>query len=274
MRQQLCGLVMTTTLTIASWNVNSVKARLEHVQQWLRESGTDIVCLQELKCIEDMFPRSEIEDLGYNVAIVGQKTYNGVAVLSKFPIEVEQRALPGDDSDEQARYIETVASLPDNKALRVASVYVPNGQALDSEKFPYKMKFYERLYDHLSELLTYEEITVIAGDYNVAPAPADVYDAKKLDGSICYHPLEREALRRLTNLGYADAWRLIHAYKEQYSWWDYRGGGYQAGKGLRIDHLLCSAQAVDCLSNARIDETPRAWEKPSDHAPVIAELVI
>lgn len=263
-----------TTLTIASWNVNSIKARLEHVQTWLKESGTDIVCLQELKCVEEMFPRTEIEDLGYNVAIVGQKTYNGVAILSKFPIEVEHRALPGDESDEQARYVEAVASLPNNKAVRVASAYVPNGQALDSEKFPYKMGFYDRLYDHLNELLTYEEITVIAGDYNVAPAPEDVYDAQKLDGTICYHPLEREKLRTLTNLGYADAWRLMNPTKEQYSWWDYRGGGYQAGKGLRIDHLLCSPQATDCLVSSQIDETPRSKDKPSDHTPVVIELSV
>ncbi len=261
-----------TSLSIATWNVNSIKARLSHVTDWLRSSSTDIVCLQELKCVEEAFPRMEIEELGYNCAIVGQKTYNGVAILSKHPLDVEERTLPGDESDEQARYVEAIVSLPNNNAVRVASVYVPNGQEVGSDKFAYKLRFFERLREHLAQLLSYEEAVVIGGDYNVSPAPEDVYDHTKLDGSVCYHPDERAALRRLTNLGYYDAWRVMNPNLERFSWWDYRAGAYQSGKGLRIDHLLCNAQAMDTIEKAVIDEAPRSKEKPSDHAPVIGEF--
>jgi len=257
-------------VTIATWNVNSVKARLPHLLDWLKQSQTDIVLIQECKCETDKFPAMEIEDLGYNLAIHGQKTYNGVAILSKFPLEDIQRGIP-DFEDDQARYIEAVISI-NQQALRVASVYVPNGQSVDSDKFPYKLNFLHHLHQHAQTLLRYEEPLVLGGDYNVAPYELDVFDPKALDGTVCYHPQERALLRTMLHAGLYDAYRLKHPQARHYSWWDYRGGAYQNGEGLRIDHLLMSAQAIDRLSECHIDETTRKWEKPSDHAPVVATV--
>jgi exodeoxyribonuclease III len=258
-------------ISIATFNVNSVKARLPNVLTWLDDSKTDIVLLQELKCETDAFPRMEFEDKGYNLAIHGQKTYNGVAILSKYPIDDVITRLPGDDADEQARYIEGIISLK-GAAIRVASAYVPNGQEVGSDKFAYKLRFYERLRAHWAQQLQHHEIAVLGADFNCAPAPIDVYDPKALEGTVCFHPSEREQLRALMHLGLYDAFRLKHPEKEQYSWWDYRGGGYDRGHGMRIDHLLLSPLAVDRLADCVIDETPRKQEKPSDHAPVIVTL--
>lgn len=251
--------------------MNSIKPRLEHLTSWLRETQTDIVLLQETKTIDDNFPAMEIEDLGYNIAIHGQKTYNGVAILSKYPLDDIAKGLAGEPEDEQARYIEAVVSLP-GKALRVASVYVPNGQAPDSDKFHYKMRFFDRLKAHASELLAFDEALVIGGDYNVAPLPIDVYDPAKLDGTVCYHPDERAKLHALMYLGLYDAYRIKEPEKPQYSWWDYRAGMYPKGHGYRIDHLLCNAMAVDVLEDVWVDEAPRRLEKPSDHTPVVGKF--
>lgn len=258
-------------LNIATWNVNSVKSRLPHLVKYLTEYKPDVVLLQELKCVTDAFPYMEIEDLGYNVAAHGQKTYNGVAILSKYPIDDVTTTLPGDESDEQARYIEAVISL-NNKAIRVASVYVPNGQAPNSDKFAYKMKFFDRLYDHINKLLTYEEAFIIGGDYNVAPTAIDVYDPKSLEGTVCFHPDEREKLRKILYLGLTDAFRAANDNTQQFSWWDYRGSGWQYNKGMRIDHLLLSPQAADLLQTSEVISDVRGWEKASDHAPVACNL--
>ncbi len=262
-----------TTISIATFNVNSIKARLPNVLAWLDAARPDIALLQELKCVDEAFPTMEIEERGYNLALHGQKTYNGVAILSKFPLEDVTRGLPGDATDEQARYIEAVASIPGG-AMRVASAYVPNGQDVTSDKFPYKLKFLDRLSVHWQQRLSYHELAVLGGDFNVAPAPIDVYDAPALDGSVCYHPAERERLRALFHLGFYDAFRVMHPDAQQFSWWDYRGGGYERGLGLRIDHLLLSPMAADRLKNCVIDEAPRREEKPSDHAPVVAMFEI
>jgi exodeoxyribonuclease-3 len=261
------------SITIATFNVNSIKARLPNLLAWLDEARTDIVLLQELKCTDDTFPAMEIEERGYNIATHGQKTYNGVAILSKFPLDDITRGLPGDDTDEQARYIEAVVSIPGG-ALRVASAYVPNGQEVGSDKFAYKLRFFERLRAHWQERLRYHEIAVLGGDFNCAPMPVDVYDHAALDGTVCYHPAERERLRGLFHLGLYDAWRVMNPTAQQFSWWDYRGNGYERGHGMRIDHLLLSAHAVDRLTGCIIDETPRRQDKPSDHAPVICTLEI
>lgn len=258
-------------MKIATWNVNSIKARLENAIIWLREAKPDIVLLQELKCVDDDFPRMEIEDLGYNIETHGQKTYNGVAILSKHPIEDVQRGLPGDESDEQARYIEGLISA-DKGVIRVASVYVPNGQSPDSDKFQYKLKFFDRLRKKVETLLSYEEKLVIGGDYNVAPEDIDVYDPFHLRGTVCFHSEEQAKLRAITNLGLTDAFRAVHPASCAFSWWDYRGGGFEHNKGMRIDHLLLSAQAADVTESCEIDEKTRAAEKASDHAPVWCEL--
>lgn len=257
---------------IATWNVNSVKTRIEHLVEYLRsDEAPDILLLQELKCMTDKFPYMEVEDCGYNTAVHGQKTYNGVAILSKFPMEDIVKQLPGDAEDEQARYIEAVISL-ENSAIRVASVYVPNGQTPDSDKFQYKMRFFDRLYAHAKELLKYEEVLVIGGDYNVAPCPIDVYDPKALDGTTCFHIDERNKFRTLEGLGLTDAYRAANENKEQFSWWDYRAGAWQQNKGMRIDHLLLSPEAADIMVSSDVYLEPRTKDKPSDHTPVWCKL--
>jgi exodeoxyribonuclease-3 len=261
------------TLTIATWNVNSIKSRLHVLLPWLKEAAPGIVLLQELKTTTDAFPYMEIEELGYNIAAHGQKTYNGVAILSKLPLSDIRTLLPGDDGDAEARYIEAVASTAQG-AIRMASVYVPNGQSPDSDKFRYKLRFLARLRAHLQSLLAFDEPLVIGGDYNVAPYPIDVYDPERLDGTVCYHPLEREALRGILHLGMYDAFRTLHPAAQAFSWWDYRGAGFDAGHGLRIDHLLLSAQSVDRLRTCQIAQNLRALERPSDHAPVMCGLEI
>jgi exodeoxyribonuclease-3 len=256
---------------IATWNVNSVKSRLAHLTGWLKEDAPDIVLLQETKTIDEAFPATEIEDLGYNLALHGQKTYNGVAILSKFPLDDIRKGLPGDDTDEAARYIEAVASFKGG-AVRVASVYVPNGQTMDSDKFTYKTKFYDRLYQHMSALLQLNEITVVGGDYNVAPEEIDVYNPAAWEHTVLFSPEARAKLRALFHLGFYDGFRTLNPDKKQYSWWDYRAGAYEGNAGLRIDHLLLSPQAVDKLEACETVEKLRQLDKPSDHAPVICSI--
>jgi exodeoxyribonuclease-3 len=259
-------------LRVVTWNVNSIKSRLQHLLNYIDQTSPDIILLQELKCTEENFPFMEIEDKGYNIAVNGQKTYNGVAILSKFPLEDVQKGLPGNDLDEQARYIEAVISLNGN-AIRVASVYVPNGQSPESDKFPYKLGFLDALYQHSQTLLNYEEMLVIGGDYNIAPESQDVYAPKQLEGSCCFHKDERLRFRRFIANSLVDAYRVMHPNTlESYSWWDYRGGGWQRNQGLRIDHLLLSPEATDALIQTNIDTFTRAWERASDHAPVWIEL--
>lgn len=253
---------------IATWNVNSIRSRLTHLLRWLKEDKPDIVLLQELKCTVDNFPFAEIEELGYRVAMHGQKSYNGVAILSQFPLEDILTTLPGDALDEQARYIEAVVSIPGHHAIRVASVYVPNGNEVDSDKFFYKLSFLERLYHHTQSLLHYEEIFIIGGDFNVAPEKHDVYNPEKLEGSICFHPKEKHAFHALIYLGMINAFRALHPSKMQFSWWDYRAGAWPKNEGLLIDHLLLSPQAADRLISSEVNEKTRGWEKASDHAPV------
>lgn len=258
-------------ICIATWNVNSIRSRLHQLLPWLRETAPDVVLLQELKCTNDAFPSMEIEELGYNIKTHGQKTYNGVAILSKFPLEDVSTTLPGDDADLEARYIEAIVCLKDS-TLRVASIYVPNGQSPDSDKFQYKLRFLDRLHTHVQTLLKHEEMLVLGGDYNVAPYALDVYDSKSLDGTVCYHPEERKCLRALLHDGMYDAFRLLHPETQAFSWWDYRGSGFESGKGLRIDHLLISPQAADRLASCSIESSLRGQERPSDHAPVMCGL--
>lgn len=262
------------TVTFATWNVNSVRSRLLHLLEWLRsDSAPDVLLLQELKTIDENFPAMEIEELGYNLALHGQKTYNGVAILSKYPLSEIKRGLPGNEADEQARYIEALVEA-NGEVVRIASVYVPNGQSVDSDKFTYKMGFFDHLEARLKCLLAQDEPLVIGGDYNVAPYPLDVYDPKRLDGTVCYHPREREKLRRLFNLGLYDAFRTLHPQRQQFSWWDYRANALKLNHGLRIDHLLLSAQAIDRLQTCETIIWLRDKEQASDHAPVSCTLEV
>ena len=252
---------------IVTWNVNSIKARREHVCKYLKLAEPDILLLQELKLTEENFPRMEIEDLGYNCAVVGQKTYNGVAILSKLPIDIAHTELPGDPSDEQARYIEAVIG-----EIRVASIYLPNGNPIDTEKFPYKLDWMERLYHHAKSLLATEETVILGGDYNVIQNEGDVYDPVGFASDALLQPESQAAFRKILYLGYTEAYRSLHSETGQYSWWGYMAGGWQKDNGVRIDHLLLSPQAADRLTACDIDRRPRGWEKPSDHTPVWCEL--
>jgi len=249
---------------IVSWNVNSVKARLETVLDWVKENQPDILLLQETKTQNESFPKEPLEDLGYNIALSGQKTYNGVAILAKRPIEDVQCGLPGDSEDLAARYIEAVVG-----DIRVASVYVPNGGDLQSDKFQYKMRFLDRLHAHAKNLLGYGEKLVLGGDFNVAPQDIDVHDPDQWRGHLLCSDGERDKIFALFHTGLSDATRLLHPTAEGlYSWWDYRAGSWQKNNGLRIDLFLISPQAADGLQSAGVDRDVRGLPKASDHAPI------
>ncbi len=252
---------------IATWNVNSIKARLARVTEWLAEAKPDVVLLQETKCMDDAFPRLEIEELGYNLALCGQKTYNGVAILSKRPLEDVVCVLDGDDGDEQARYVEAFTG-----DLRVASIYLPNGNPVDTDKFAYKLAWMERLAARAEALLANEEVLVLGGDFNVCPTDDDVYDPVGWANDALCRPESRNRFRRVMHLGYTDAFRALHGEKGAYSFWDYQGGAWNKDNGLRIDHLLLSPQAADRLTASGIDRKPRGRDKASDHTPVWCEL--
>lgn len=258
-------------MRVATWNVNSIKARIETVQRWLREREPDIVCLQETKCTDDAFPREPLEELGYNIETHGQKSYNGVALLSKSPLEEVQRGLPGDDRDGQSRYIEAVISLQ-GRALRIASLYLPNGNPAPGEKYDYKLAWMERLHAHARERLLLEEPLVLAGDYNAIPTPADVHDPESWKDDALFLPNTRARFQALAHLGLVDAIRATSDDPGLYTFWDHQGGAFQKNNGIRIDHLLLSPQAADRLSSAGIDRGMRGGEKPSDHVPVWIDI--
>jgi len=256
---------------IATWNVNSVKARLSHLIDWLKEARPDVALLQELKCVEENFPLMEIEDAGYSAVVAGQKTYNGVAILSRGALEDIRIGLPGDDSDDQARYAEAVTQL-DGRMVRVASIYLPNGNPVDTEKFDYKLAWMERLKAHAAALLDLEEPVVLGGDYNVIPTEGDVWDPDLWRDDALFRIEIRRKFREILNLGYTESYRALHSELGRYSFWDYQGGAWQKDHGLRIDHLLLSPQAADLLTACEIDKTPRGKARPSDHTPVWCEL--
>ena len=260
-------------MQIATWNVNGIKSRIENVCAWLEDRQPDVVCLQELKSIDENVPREGIERLGYNVATHGQKSFNGVAILSKRPLEDIEIRLPGDDSDEQARYIEATVST-DNGAVRVASLYLPNGNPLGTEKFDYKLSWMKRLIEHAERRLAEEQPFVLAGDYNVIPMPEDAKNPENWRDDALFQPESRGLFRELSHLGFTDAYRACDASAGIYSFWDYQAGAWQKNNGIRIDHLMLSPQAADRLTGVTIDKDVRAWEKPSDHVPVIIELSV
>lgn len=257
-------------MRIASWNVNSVRQRRDALLAYLRETGPDVLCLQELKCEDTAFPRGEVEDAGYNVETFGQKTFNGVAILSKSPLSDVTRGLPGFE-DAQSRYIEAVVEAGD-RVFRVASVYAPNGNPADSEKYPYKLRFMEALAARAKTLLAYEEPLVLAGDWNVIPEPRDAREPEAWVNDALFLPQSRAALQRLVNLGFTDALRAVTDAPGLYTFWDYQAGCWPKDKGIRIDHLLLSPQAADLLQTVAIDKELRGREKPSDHVPIRADF--
>ena len=261
-------------MKIACWNVNSIKARLEPALAWIKAANPDILALQEIKCVDENFPREPFESLGYNCAVHGQKTYNGVAILSKKPLEDVTARLPaGDEMDDHARYLEAVVT-GSKGAVRVTSLYVPNGNPFPGPKFDYKLAWLERLKKHAQHLLAYEEPVVLMGDYNIIPEDRDARNPKAWLKDALFQPQSKAAFRRIEHLGYVDAFRARHPEGGHYSFWDYFGS-WERDNGIRIDHILLSPQGADRLKACEIDRQVRgASEKPSDHVPVWVELDI
>jgi len=257
-------------MQLATWNVNSLTVRLPQVLAWLAEHPVDVLCLQELKMSEEKFPHEALRAAGYQAAVLGQKTYNGVAILSRAPLREVQRNIPG-FADPSARVIAASVDGPGG-ALRVVNGYFVNGQAPGSEKFEYKLSWLRALRDWLREELAAHPRLALLGDFNIVPEDRDSFDPVGLAGTILHTDEEREHFRQLLKLGLADAFRLFEQPAQSFSWWDYRLLGFQKNRGLRIDHILLSpplaAQAAACT----IDRAPRKWDKPSDHAPVVVAL--
>jgi exodeoxyribonuclease-3 len=260
-------------MRVATWNVNSIRQRIDHLSAWLKERSPDVVCLQEIKCVDDAFPREHFESLGYNVAVHGQKTFNGVAILSKHRLEEVTPGLPGDHTDDHARFLEATISTASG-VLRVASIYLPNGNPPDTEKYAYKLRWIDRLRAYAQDRLALEEPLVLAGDYNVIPTAADVHNPAAWVNDALFLPSTRERFRTLINLGLTDALRAVTDEGGLYTFWDYQAGAWQKNWGIRIDHLLLSPQAADRIVTAGIDKHVRSWEKPSDHVPVYVDLAI
>jgi len=260
-------------MRIATWNVNSIRQRMDNIQAWLAERAPDIVCLQEIKCTDDAFPRETFESLGYNVAVHGQKTFNGVALLSKLPFDEVAPGLIGDTTDVQARFLEALVSCKSG-VLRVVSLYLPNGNPPDSDKYTYKLNWMDRLIAFSVERMRLEEPMLLAGDFNVIPTPTDARNPAAWVGDALFLPQTRDKFRALTNLGLTDAIRAASDEPGLYTFWDYQAGAYAKDNGVRIDHLLLSPQAADLLVDAGIDRHVRGWDKPSDHVPVYVDLAI
>jgi exodeoxyribonuclease-3 len=260
-------------MKIASWNVNSIKARLEPALAWLKAANPDVVCLQEIKCVNENFPREPFEALGYNCAVHGQKSYNGVAILSKRPLEDVTPRLPGGEGDDHARYLEAAVT-GDKGVVRIASIYAPNGNPFPGPKFDFKLAWLERLRIHAGKLLAHEEPVVLMGDYNIIPEDKDAHNPKAWMKDALFQPESKAALRRIENLGFTDAFRALHPEAGHYTFWDYFGS-WERDNGIRIDHILLSPQAGDRLIACGIDRHVRGdSEKPSDHVPVWCELDI
>jgi exodeoxyribonuclease-3 len=258
-------------MKIVTWNINGIKARIEVLKAWLKESDPDIVCLQEIKSVDEGFPREEIENMGYHVETNGQKGFNGVAILSKKSPEEVTRGLPGDDADDHARFIEGVFST-EKGVIRVVSLYLPNGNPIDTEKFPYKLRWMARLEKWAEERLALEEPLILAGDYNVIAEPIDAKYPEAWVNDALFQPETRQAFRRLENLGFTDAVRSVTDAAGTYTFWDYQAGAWQKNNGIRIDHLMLSPEAANRLESASIEKHVRAWEKPSDHVPVAISI--
>jgi exodeoxyribonuclease-3 len=253
-------------MKIASWNVNSLRVRLPHLLDWLKANPVDVIGLQELKLQDEQFPLAELQALGYHAAVSGQKTYNGVALLSRAPLAEVERGLPNFSDDSKRLIAATV------NGVRVISAYVPNGQSVGSDKYAYKLRWLQALASHLrSELARYPRLAVV-GDFNVAPTDADVHDPLAWEGQVLCSPAERTAFQALLDAGLKDAFALFPRPAQAYTWWDYRMGAFRRNLGLRIDHVLLAAPLADKCSSFQIDTAPRKLERPSDHAPVIAQV--
>ncbi|RJL16451.1 exodeoxyribonuclease III [Paracoccus siganidrum] len=259
-------------MKIATFNINGVKARIEALSHWLAGANADVVVLQEIKSVDEGFPRAHFEDLGWTVETHGQKGFNGVAILSRLALEDVTRGLPGDDADEQARYIE--ATVIGQRAVRIAGLYLPNGNPAPGPKYDYKLAWMERLRLRAAELLASEMPVVMLGDYNIIPEPRDAANPANWVEDALFLPESRAAFRRILHQGWTDAIRIRdpHATRGPFTFWDYQGGAWSRDDGIRIDHLLLSPQAADLMIETEVDREARAGEKPSDHVPVWLRL--
>lgn len=257
-------------MKIATFNINGIKARFDALTFWLKDSAPDVAVLQEIKSVDDAFPREHFEDLGYIVETHGQKSFNGVAILSKLPLEDVKRGLPGDEGDEQARWIEV--TVLGEKAVRVCGLYLPNGNPAPGPKYDYKLAWMERLKARAEALLAGEEVAVMCGDYNIIPQDEDAARPDAWREDALARPESRAAFRTILNLGFTEAFRAVTQTPGHYSFWDYQRGAYDRNDGIRIDHHLLTPQAADLLQHCWIEAEPRGREKPSDHTPVWVEL--
>ena len=258
-------------MKIATFNINGIKARATALSDWLSEAAPDVALLQEIKSQDEAFPREMFEDLGYNVETHGQKSFNGVAILSKLPLEDVMRGLPGDDEDEQARWIEATV-VGDSHAVRLCGLYLPNGNPAPGPKYDYKLAWMERLRARAADLIASEEVALMAGDYNIIPNAEDAAKPDSWRDDALFMPESRAAYRRILNLGFTEAFRTQHPAPGHYSFWDYQAGAWQKNNGIRIDHVLLTPQCADLLQASGIDKDVRDREKPSDHVPVWVEL--
>ena len=259
-------------MKIATWNVNSIKAHLDAVVTWLKDAKPDVLCLQEIKCEDHNFPRERIEELGYNCAIFGQKTYNGVAILSRLPMDNVLKSLPGRDDDDQSRYIQASVAFGE-RAVTIGCLYLPNGNPAPGPKFDYKLEWMQRLKSYMQSFVIAEEMAVFCGDYNIIPANVDARFPERWKDDALFLPQSRRAFSEMTTMGLTECFRALHPLDTgSYSFWDYQAGAWQKNNGIRIDHALLTPQAMDRAVGAAIDKSVRGWEKPSDHVPLIIEL--
>ncbi len=260
-------------MKITSWNVNSVNARIEHLIKFIKYDQSDIYLIQELKCINEKFPYKEIENLGYICYVNGQKAWNGVAILSKKKLNILNNNLPNFSKDSQSRIIETEIKLKNiKKNIRLFCIYLPNGNPIETEKFDYKIQWMKLFNKYIESLINKNIPIIIGGDFNVIPTDDDVYSPENFKDDACAHPKTREEYRKLINFGFTDIVKNFLEGKNNWTFWGYRGGSWQKGNGLRIDHFLSTAEITDLIKNIKIDRKPRGWEKPSDHTPVILEI--
>ena len=258
-------------MKIATFNINGIKARTEALLDWLAEAQPDVACLQEIKSVDEAFPREAFEALGYRVETHGMKAFNGVAILSKLPLEDVSRRLPGDEADEQARWIEATVIGP-KRAVRLCGLYLPNGNPTPGPKYDYKLAWMDRMLTRTRTLLADEQPLVLCGDYNVIPQAEDAAHPQNWLSDALYLPQTRAAYQRLLNLGLTDAIRAQNPASGTYTYWDFQAGAWERNNGIRIDHLLLSPKAADRLSGFAIDKHMRALEKPSDHVPIRIDL--
>ena len=261
-------------MRIATWNVNSINARIEHLVRYIKQDNSDVYLLQELKCINDNFPYDQIENLGYKAYVNGQKAWNGVAILSKNKLEILNDKIPTLRKDENSRFIETEIKLSKIKqAIKLFCIYLPNGNPIETDKFDYKINWMKKFNDYILDLNNRNIPMIIGGDFNVIPTDDDVYSPENYINDACAHPKTREQYRFLTNSGFTDVVKYFIEGKTNWTFWGYRGGGWQKGNGLRIDHFLTSPDVTDLIKSVKINREPRGWDKASDHTPVQLKLI-